>query len=101
MTAPSSSFIPTPLAHADNQRDGHPRGPLHIGAQRDLIYITPRSIGDGHRNFEPRSSDGMTAELTHPSPNFHTNMRTLNHDRFNVHRRVFSGIRIRAPATPS
>ncbi|GFX87756.1 uncharacterized protein TNCV_2190331 [Trichonephila clavipes] len=26
MTTPSSSFIPTLLAHADNQRDGHPRG---------------------------------------------------------------------------
>ncbi|GFW29569.1 hypothetical protein TNCV_1549801 [Trichonephila clavipes] len=25
MTAPGSSFIPTPIAHADNQRDGHPR----------------------------------------------------------------------------
>ncbi|PRD18641.1 UNVERIFIED_CONTAM: hypothetical protein NCL1_59947 [Trichonephila clavipes] len=26
MTVPSSSFIPTPLAHNDNQSEGHPRG---------------------------------------------------------------------------
>ncbi|GFT65410.1 hypothetical protein TNCV_1609391 [Trichonephila clavipes] len=25
MTAPSSSFISTPLAHADNQGEGHPK----------------------------------------------------------------------------
>ncbi|GFU63570.1 hypothetical protein TNCV_4256111 [Trichonephila clavipes] len=30
MAASSSSFIPTPLAHADSQGEGHPRGtPLH------------------------------------------------------------------------
>ncbi|GFV74346.1 uncharacterized protein TNCV_5127891 [Trichonephila clavipes] len=42
MAASSSSFIPTPLAHADTLREGHPRGRPNFGAQRNLIYITPR-----------------------------------------------------------
>ncbi|GFX01786.1 hypothetical protein TNCV_1021891 [Trichonephila clavipes] len=29
MSASSSSVIPTPLAHADNQGEGHPRGHPH------------------------------------------------------------------------
>ncbi|GFT89591.1 uncharacterized protein TNCV_1610771 [Trichonephila clavipes] len=41
MTASSSSVVPTPLAHADNQGEGHPRGRPYIGAQRNLIYMTP------------------------------------------------------------
>ncbi|GFX69489.1 uncharacterized protein TNCV_380581 [Trichonephila clavipes] len=43
MTAPSSSFIPTHLSHADNQRERHPRGFTSHFAQRDLIYRTPRA----------------------------------------------------------
>ncbi|GFV79954.1 uncharacterized protein TNCV_1217221 [Trichonephila clavipes] len=43
MYASSSAVNPTILAHADNQRDVHPKGGgYHIGAQRDLIYMTPR-----------------------------------------------------------
>ncbi|PRD24650.1 UNVERIFIED_CONTAM: hypothetical protein NCL1_43140 [Trichonephila clavipes] len=46
MAASSSSFFRTPLAHADNLGEGHP----YIGAQRNLIYITPRSSpGKGSR----------------------------------------------------
>ncbi|GFT82658.1 hypothetical protein TNCV_1634321 [Trichonephila clavipes] len=41
MAASSSSFIPTPLAHADNQGEGHPRGG---GA---LTTITKKA-GQGH-----------------------------------------------------
>ncbi|GFX90998.1 uncharacterized protein TNCV_2282901 [Trichonephila clavipes] len=40
MYASSSFVIPTPLAHAGNQGEGHP----HICAQRDLIYMTPRTF---------------------------------------------------------
>ncbi|GFY13565.1 heat shock 70kDa protein 8 [Trichonephila clavipes] len=35
MTAPSSSFIPTTLAHADNQEDGLPRG--RVTSQLDPV----------------------------------------------------------------
>ncbi|GFU85520.1 uncharacterized protein TNCV_2952191 [Trichonephila clavipes] len=45
MSASSSSVIPTPLAHADNQGEVHHRGHLHIGAQRDLLYMTPSRYG--------------------------------------------------------
>ncbi|PRD22163.1 UNVERIFIED_CONTAM: hypothetical protein NCL1_49847 [Trichonephila clavipes] len=41
MHAPSSSINVTPLAHTDNQGDVHPRGLHPIGAQRNLIYMTP------------------------------------------------------------
>ncbi|GFV00862.1 uncharacterized protein TNCV_1386761 [Trichonephila clavipes] len=41
MYTSSSSVNPTPLAHADTQRDNHPRGDYHNGAQRDLNYMTP------------------------------------------------------------
>ncbi|GFU67893.1 hypothetical protein TNCV_2842241 [Trichonephila clavipes] len=36
MMALSSSFIPTPLAHADNQRDSHRGGRHHNGTQMSL-----------------------------------------------------------------
>ncbi|GFT98786.1 uncharacterized protein TNCV_3792271 [Trichonephila clavipes] len=38
--ASSSSFIPTPLAHADNQGEGHPRGgaPLHWRPTKFNLY---------------------------------------------------------------
>ncbi|GFY01029.1 uncharacterized protein TNCV_1364341 [Trichonephila clavipes] len=50
MAASSSTVIPTPLAHADNQGTGHPRRRPYIGAQRNLIYMTPgSSIGEGLR----------------------------------------------------
>ncbi|GFU65137.1 uncharacterized protein TNCV_4056071 [Trichonephila clavipes] len=46
MAASGSSFIPTPLPHTDNLGEGHPCK----GAQRNLIYITPRSSpGEGPR----------------------------------------------------
>ncbi|GFW85199.1 DNA_pol_B_2 domain-containing protein [Trichonephila clavipes] len=56
MTGPSSSFIPTPLAHADNQRDGHPRfftsscdcwfnnGSATIGQMRDAIRTLSETL---------------------------------------------------------
>ncbi|GFX87114.1 uncharacterized protein TNCV_2151671 [Trichonephila clavipes] len=39
MAASSSSVIPTPLADADNE-EGH----AYIGAQRNLIYMTPSDL---------------------------------------------------------
>ncbi|GFV82794.1 uncharacterized protein TNCV_4147621 [Trichonephila clavipes] len=42
MAASGSSFIPTPLAHANNLGEGHPRGRPYNGAQQNVIYITPR-----------------------------------------------------------
>ncbi|GFU58887.1 hypothetical protein TNCV_964871 [Trichonephila clavipes] len=39
MAASSSSLIPTPLTHADNQGEGHPRGVTLQGAAR--VYVTP------------------------------------------------------------
>ncbi|GFV10160.1 hypothetical protein TNCV_3661121 [Trichonephila clavipes] len=39
-----------------------------------------KAIGDGSRNFEPRSSDDDGLPLPH-----HANKRTSSHNRFNVH----------------
>ncbi|GFT08645.1 uncharacterized protein TNCV_662161 [Trichonephila clavipes] len=50
MAASSSSFIPTPLAHADNQGEREREGCPYIDAQQKLIYMTPRSSpGEDHR----------------------------------------------------
>ncbi|GFW39720.1 hypothetical protein TNCV_3188911 [Trichonephila clavipes] len=39
MAASSSSFVPTPLAHADNQGSGQPRRvPLHIYIHKKRFY---------------------------------------------------------------
>ncbi|GFX88173.1 hypothetical protein TNCV_159871 [Trichonephila clavipes] len=40
MAASSSSFIPTPLAQADNQGEGHPRGALLQGTSAAIILTT-------------------------------------------------------------
>ncbi|GFY20276.1 uncharacterized protein TNCV_209081 [Trichonephila clavipes] len=45
MAASSSSLVPTPLDHADDEEEGHMRGgegSPYNGAQRNLVYITPR-----------------------------------------------------------
>ncbi|GFT32982.1 uncharacterized protein TNCV_149641 [Trichonephila clavipes] len=43
MAASSSSFIPTPLAHADNQREGPPREtPLHWHPTKFNLYDPER-----------------------------------------------------------
>ncbi|GFV73471.1 hypothetical protein TNCV_1271561 [Trichonephila clavipes] len=44
---PSSSFVtPTPLAHADTQRDNHSEGDYHKGTKKPLItdLVFPRTI---------------------------------------------------------
>ncbi|GFU78035.1 hypothetical protein TNCV_4855131 [Trichonephila clavipes] len=47
MAAPSSSVIPTPLAHADNQGEGHPRGvPLQSVALK--VFARGRPIPSPH-----------------------------------------------------
>ncbi|GFY23263.1 hypothetical protein TNCV_3939591 [Trichonephila clavipes] len=41
------------------------------------LFSYPRAFGDEPRNFESWSSDETTPELSHPSPNYHTNRRTF------------------------
>ncbi|GFV15433.1 hypothetical protein TNCV_4834591 [Trichonephila clavipes] len=50
------------------------------------------SFGNGPRNFEPWSSDGIS-ELVPPSPNFHTTLTRghLSPDIFSVHRPPLHG----------
>ncbi|GFY00289.1 hypothetical protein TNCV_4710911 [Trichonephila clavipes] len=50
MTAPSSSFIPTPLAHADNQGEGHPRG-----APLQCVESIKTTCVKSHRNVGSRN----------------------------------------------
>ncbi|GFU07238.1 hypothetical protein TNCV_1113721 [Trichonephila clavipes] len=48
MEASSSSFIPTPLAHADNQGEGYPRGPpLHWRETKFNLYDPEVRMGQG------------------------------------------------------
>ncbi|GFY09715.1 hypothetical protein TNCV_3696771 [Trichonephila clavipes] len=57
MKAPSSSFTPTPLVHADNQRDGHSTSQLSLYdfTPTEWTYCTGhpvRARDDAPRNFE-------------------------------------------------
>ncbi|GFX26623.1 hypothetical protein TNCV_4536341 [Trichonephila clavipes] len=47
MAASCSSFIPTPLAHADNQGEGHPRGaPFHMYKHYKKIVTSVQEESD-------------------------------------------------------
>ncbi|GFV66838.1 hypothetical protein TNCV_4303991 [Trichonephila clavipes] len=51
MSASSSSVIPTPLAHADNQGEGHPRGRPHtVCASADEFIASMLSISQKMKN---------------------------------------------------
>ncbi|GFW72914.1 hypothetical protein TNCV_830382 [Trichonephila clavipes] len=64
MAAPSSSFIPTPLAHADNQGEGHPRGAsLHSNSFRTAMITFVQWFVTCLRNGRSRDLSSGNASL--------------------------------------
>ncbi|GFW25507.1 hypothetical protein TNCV_3722351 [Trichonephila clavipes] len=58
MFASGSSVIPTPLAHANNQGEGHP----HLGAQLNSIYMTPRKKAEQKKQWAQSAQAGITSD---------------------------------------
>ncbi|GFS51116.1 hypothetical protein TNCV_3532361 [Trichonephila clavipes] len=60
MYASSSSVNPTPLAHADNQRDVHPRGEYHKTQSRFI----PLSMSTAHHTVDGANARGFQSRAT-------------------------------------
>ncbi|GFU64934.1 hypothetical protein TNCV_785851 [Trichonephila clavipes] len=77
MTAPSSSFISTPLAHADNQRDGHPS---EFGGTEKIWRVPDLSHGVLHLNGGGMPNLTVTCMVLNATANDRRNKLALCHD---------------------